>query len=276
LAPKGTLPFDTEATLPGASEIVAQLRARRDVSAVSPVLGAQLHVEAGSGSSAAAVSAMAIGSEAAVQGDYRLLAGRAPRAGNEVVANDAFLAAVRARVGDTIHAAAGYDPQLRAFTGRRSLAIVGQARFIYMAAGERAIAVPLGTLQEMEGPSRSDRVSIIMVRLRSGADVEATRRTIERDVPVVSAISTATAIQQVEQRLSYFRQLAFILGAVSLVVGFLLVTTLVTVSVNERIGEFAVLRAIGVSRAHVVQQVAIESAALSLAGAVAGLGLGLV
>jgi len=276
LAPKGTLPFDTEATLPGASEIVAQLRARRDVSAVSPVLGAQLHVEAGSGSSAAAVSAMAIGSEAAVQGDYRLLAGRAPQAGNEVVANDAFLAAVRARVGDTIHAAAGYDPQLRAFTGRRSLAIVGQARFIYMAAGERAISVPLGTLQEMEGPSRSDRVSIIMVRLQSGADVEATRRTIERDMPVASAISTATAIQQVEQRLSYFRQLAFILGTVSLAVGFLLVTTLVTVSVNERIGEIAVLRAIGMRRGRIVAQVLIEGLAIMLVGSIAGLALGLL
>ena len=131
LAPKGTLPFDTEATLPGASEIVARLRARPDVSAVSPVLGAQLHVETASGDSAAAVSAMAIGSEAAAQGDYRLLAGRAPRGPNEVVANDAFLLAVRARVGGTIHAAAGYDPQLRAFTGRRSFAIVGRARFIY-------------------------------------------------------------------------------------------------------------------------------------------------
>src|SRR5206468_3655587 len=194
----------------------------------------------------------------------------------EVVANDAFLLAVRARVGGTIHAAAGYDPQLRAFTGRRSFAIVGRARFIYMAAGERAISVPLATLQEMEGPSRSDRVSIIMVRLRSGADVEAARRTIEREVPVVSAISTATAIQQVEQRLSYFRQLAFILGAVSLVVGFLLVTTLVTVSVNERAGEIAVMRAIGIAKRRVVQQIVLEGVAISLVGAVAGLGLGLV
>ena len=128
----------------------------------------------------------------------------------------------------------------------------------------------------MEGPSRSDRVSIIMVRLRSGADVEAARRTIEREVPVVSAISTATAIQQVEQRLSYFRQLAFILGAVSLVVGFLLVTTLVTVSVNERIGEIAVLRAIGMKRGRIVAQVLIEGLTIMLVGSIAGLGLGLL
>ncbi|MEA2764206.1 MAG: putative transport system permease protein, partial [Gemmatimonadaceae bacterium] len=86
----------------------------------------------------------------------------------------------------------------------------------------------------------------------------------------------ATAIAEVDQRLSYFRQLAFILGAVSLFVGFLLVTTLVTVSVNERAGEIAVMRAIGVSRSHVVQQIVIEGVAISLVGAIIGLGLGLI
>src|SRR5205823_1352549 len=50
LAPKGTLPFDTDATIPGASVIVRALQQRRDVVAVSPVLGAQLHVERGSAS----------------------------------------------------------------------------------------------------------------------------------------------------------------------------------------------------------------------------------
>jgi len=81
---------------------------------------------------------------------------------------------------------------------------------------------------------------------------------------------------QVDERLSYFRQLAVILGAVSLGVGFLLVTTLVTVSVNERLGEIVVMRAIGVARGRVVLQVLLESSAIMLVGALAGLGLGLV
>ena len=97
-----------------------------------------------------------------------------------------------------------------------------------------------------------------------------------RRVPRVTAISTESAIRQIEERLSYFRQLAFILGAISLAIGFLLVTTLVTVSVNERVGEIDVLRAIGVSRAHVVQQIVVEGSALSILGATIGLGLGLV
>ena len=272
LAPKGTLPFDTDATIPGVSGIIARLRARPDVIAVSPVLGAQLHVEHGGSS----VSAAALGTVAAVQGDYRLLSGRAPTGSDEIGANDALLAAVGARVGDTLRVAAGFDPQLRTFTGQRTLRIVGRVHFIYLSAGERAIAIPLGVLQAMEGPTRADRASLVMIRLRGGADVEATRLAIERTTPSVSAISTATAIEQVEERLSYFRQLAFILGSVSLAVGFLLVTTLVTVSVNERLGEIAVLRAIGMRRIRIVEQILIEGSAIMLVGSVAGLGLGLV
>jgi putative ABC transport system permease protein len=92
----------------------------------------------------------------------------------------------------------------------------------------------------------------------------------------VSALSTAAALKFVDERLGYFRQLAFILASVSLAVGFLLVTTLVTVSVNERIGEIAVMRAIGVARWRIVAQVMAEGVALSLVGATIGLGLGLI
>ena len=272
LAPKGTLPFDTDATIPDASSVITRLRARPDVVAVSPVLGAQLHVQSG----ARSVSAAALGTVASVQGDYKVLSGRAPVKEGEAAANDALLAAVGAHVGDSLQLAAGFDPQLRTFTGQRTAHVVGRVHFIYLSAGERALAIPLASLQAMEGPSQSDRASLIMIRLRDAADVEAARTSIERAVPTVSAISTATAIEQVEERLSYFRQLAFILGSVSLVVGFLLVTTLVTVSVNERLGEIAVLRAIGVRRVRIVEQILIEGTAIMIGGAILGLGLGLL
>jgi putative ABC transport system permease protein len=121
-----------------------------------------------------------------------------------------------------------------------------------------------------------DEVSLMMVKTAPGVDAEALRARIERELPRVTAIATADAVRSVEQRLSYFRQLALILGTVSLVVGFLLVSTLVTVSVQERVGEMAVMRALGVSRPHIAQQVMLEGLAISVAGALAGLVLGLV
>jgi putative ABC transport system permease protein len=272
LSPRGTLPFDTEATIPGAAEITRELRALADVVVVSAVLGGQLHVER----TGESVTAFALGVDPAAQGDYELLSGRDALAPDAMVVNDAFLAAAGAHVGDTLEVAAGYNPQLRTYSGERRLVVSGRARFLYLAGEQSAAALGIGTLQGMTGRARGDEVSLFMVRLREGANVEAVRRWIQRNIPRVDAISTAEAMQRVDERLSYFRQLGFILGAVSLIVGFLLVTTLVTVSVNERVGEIAVMRAMGVSRAHVVQQIILEGLAISLVGAVAGLGLGLV
>jgi putative ABC transport system permease protein len=154
--------------------------------------------------------------------------------------------------------------------------LTGRARFIYGATEQAGSAVRRETLEALGGGARRDRASLFMVRVRKGADPDSVRTWIATRIPSVSVISVATAIAEVDQRLSYFRQLAFILGAVSLFVGFLLVTTLVTVSVNERAGEIAVMRAIGVSRSHVVQQIVIEGVAISLVGAIIGLGLGLL
>src|SRR5215218_1127016 len=61
LAPKGTLPFDT-------------------VAMISPVLGGQLHVEAGERT----VTSTALGVDPTVQGDYEITSGRAPSSANEL------------------------------------------------------------------------------------------------------------------------------------------------------------------------------------------------
>ena len=270
VSPRGTLPFDTEATIGQAAGAATAIRAVAGVTDVAPVLGTTIHVLG----RPEPVTAFALGIDPAVQGDYQLLEGRDPVAGDAMVVSDALLRAAGARIGDTLDIAVGFDPQLRTYSGRRRLVISGRARFTYLSADDRAAALRLATVQAMGGTARADRVSLFMVRTAPNVDPEAARAAIERAVPRVTALSTAGAIAEAEKRLSYFRQLAFILGAVSLVVGFLLVTTIVTVSVNERIGEIAIMRAIGVSRAHVVQQIVIEGIALSLAGAAAGLVLG--
>lgn len=271
LAPKGTLPFDTDATIPGVSAIIATLRGNRDVREISPVLGGSIHISVRDRD----VSASVIGIDPTVQGDYERLSGRDVVSGDAIGANDYLLAKLGARFGDTLTVATGYDPQTRTYSGQRKLVLAGRVKFLYGAAEQAGAVVRRETLEAMN-PDRADRASLFMVRVRKGANPDSVRSWIETRIPNVTAISIATAIAEVDFRLSYFRQLAFILGAVSLFVGFLLVTTLVTVSVNERAGEIAVMRAIGVSRAHVVQQVVLEGVVISLAGAVLGLGLGLI
>lgn len=271
LAPKGTLPFDTDATIPGVSAVTATLRANPDIREISPVLGASIHILAGNRD----VSGSALGIDPSVQGDYELLSGRDVTTPDAIVLNDHLLSQIGARAGDTLSVATGYDPQTRTYSGQRKLVVTGRVRFIYGANDQSSSAMRRETLDAM-GSQAHDRASLFMVRVRKGASAEQVRDWIDKQLPNVTAISIATAIAQVDERLSYFRQLALILGAVSLFVGFLLVTTLVTVSVNERAGEIAVMRAIGVSRWHVVEQIVLEGVAISFAGAVLGLALGLV
>ena len=272
LSPKGTLPFDTEATIREGDSLVAMLEGRPEILAVSPVFGGQLHISTSRG----IVASSALGVIPAVEGDYELTEGRQPSAPDEMVANDALLGAAGMRIGDTVHAGSGYDSQLRSLAGARTLRIVGRARFVYMARAQKGAALPIVTFRAMQGRDSDGRISLAMVRLALGVDAEAERATLERLFPRVTVISIASALKGVDERLIYFTQIAVILGAVSLVVGFLLVTTLVTVSVNERIGEIAVMRAIGVRRWRIVAQIVLESSAMMIVASPLGFVLGLV
>jgi putative ABC transport system permease protein len=285
VSPKGTLPFDSEATIDGAGAIVRALRANPDVKAVSPTLGATLTID-----DSRIPSAFALGLERDVQGDYTLEAGTDVTPTDSVadggtlaplpriVVSQTFLTRAGHAIGDTLTISSGLDAQLRTAARSSRVVIGGIGRFIYVPGETPVLALDLALLRQLLGPSFRDRMSLAMAESRRGdsASVEAVRAWIATTQPRVTAISTETAIRQVEERLSYFRQLAFVLGAISLGIGFLLVATLVTLSVNERRGEIAVLRAIGTQRIGVLHQVFLEGLLLTSAGIVGGLALGLV
>jgi putative ABC transport system permease protein len=272
IAPKGTLPMDTEATIGEARELLDSLRANPGIASATPVLGAQLHL-IGTGRE---MTTFGVGVDPATQADYQLERGDPVAGPDRIVVNAAFLARARARVGDTLDVATGFDPQLRTYAGRRRLVVAGVGRFFYTSADEPVVALPIVTLQAMGGPRRADRASLFLAKVQTGVNADSVAAWVDRSFPRVSTLSTPAALRQIDERLGYFGQLALILGAVSLTVGFLLVTTLVSVSVNERIGEIAVMRAVGVRRSRVVSQIVLESLGLSLTGTLLGLGLGLV
>src|SRR5207247_3474406 len=73
---------------------------------------------------------------------------------------------------------------------------------------------------------------------------------------------------------SYFRQISFVLSSITFFFASLLVATLLTVTVNQRLGEVATLRAIGFSRRRVAADLLSESALLVGAGAALSLPIG--
>jgi putative ABC transport system permease protein len=73
---------------------------------------------------------------------------------------------------------------------------------------------------------------------------------------------------------TYFRQISVVLSTTTAAFSFLLVATLLTVSVNQRLGEVAALRALGISRRKIASTLLWEAALLVGIGGVFALPLG--
>jgi putative ABC transport system permease protein len=130
-------------------------------------------------------------------------------------------------------------------------------------------------MQALKGPDGEDRVSFVAVRVAGGASVESVTLRLRGRWPLLAVNSVGDLVAHFRERMVYFHQLALILGSISLIVTLLLVSTLLTITVNERLGEIATLRAIGVSRGHVVRDVVLEGIVLTVAGGALGVLLGL-
>ena len=74
---------------------------------------------------------------------------------------------------------------------------------------------------------------------------------------------------------TYFRQISTVLTTVTVSFALLLITVLLTVSVNQRLGEIAALRALGFSQRRVVTDVLCESSLIVGIGGLLSLPLGL-
>lgn len=266
LAPVGTIPLESEALIPSYPSLRDTLLGIPGVVAVAPLLGANVELRAG----ADTIRAFALGVDPAEQGVYRILEGEAPADGRVVVderlARDAAL-----EIGTPVELALagtlGVERRLEARVG-------GVAGFVYSAREERVVALPLGVLQRLTG--RGDRIAFAMVRVAESADPEAVGAAIRARVPRVEAVTVAGLVEHARARLSYFRQLSLVLGTVATVVTALLVGTIMAVSINDRYGTIAAMRAIGISRGTLVASFTGESLVLSALGAVLGVGLGVL
>ncbi len=269
VSPAGTLPFDTDATFPDLSDVRAGLEGAPGVAGVAPVLGSNLL--AGSDGDADETRIFALGVDPAEQGIYRLESGTHPAAGEMVVGSE--LQAEGVGIGDTVRLRSpGSFGQASAQT--RSFRVSGIGTFLYASAGERSAALDLDALADLT--NEPDRASLMMVRLSEGADADDTAETLSARFPDLEIASVGQLVERAADRLSYFRQLAAILGTVSLVVTTLLIGTIMAVSINDRYGTIAALRAIGISRRSIVAAFAVESLLRCTAAAAIGLVLGLI
>ncbi|HET7241613.1 MAG TPA: ABC transporter permease [Gemmatimonadales bacterium] len=274
ITPKGTLPFDTEASLPGASRLVRTLRSDPDVATAGAILGSAVYARTPD----SLVTLFGYGVQPESQGIYRVMAGAdlAPADTTGLLLSAAAAAVLGgARVGDTVVLAGRLDPQIAAASEDRSLVVRGMVEWLYDYRGQPSVGAVLPVMQRLARQGTSDPASLVLVRARADSLVEPLVARLRADYPTLEVNSVVELVAQAKRRLSYFTQLAHVLGAMSLVVTVLLIGTLLTITVNERLGEIATLRAIGIGRATVVSQVLAEGVALTVIGSGLGVLMGL-
>lgn len=274
LSPKGTLPFDTEATIGRISPLLATLRQDPAIAAAGPVVGSPVYVRLGD----TLRTLVGYGIDPAGQGLYQLERGADLLPGDTTGLLISPVVATRTgwRLGDTVILAGRLDPQSTVAQVERRLVIRGTVSWLYDSKDQLSVGANYRVIQRLGRFPDDDVASMVMVKVKDGEDVQAVADRIAAANPTVQVNSVAALVAQFRTRLAYFQQLSLILATISLVVGVLLVGTILTITVNERIGEIAVLRAIGVRRGRIVQMVMVEGGLLTVAGAVGGVILGLI
>jgi len=281
VSPAGTLPLDTEATIRDAARLLAELRDDPEVARVAPVLAANLAMRADPVSESEAEfdaerGVFALGVDPANQGVFRVTSGRAPGPGEILLGEETATLDDRARPSarDSVSVAAFGALGSVAGAGGRRMPVSGSGDFLYVSESEVPVALELGTLQELT--DRPNEVSFVMVEAAPGVDPDSLAARLAAQHPDVRVVSIGELVEQAERRLSYFRQLAVILGTVSLLVAGLLVGTIASVSISDRYGTIAAARAIGISRRSILATLLVESLAQSAVAVALGVAFGLL
>ena len=155
--------------------------------------------------------------------------------------------------------------------------VVGVAEFEFAMADELTAATTRDGFEQVRAGAApgEDEADAVLVASQAALGSEAAARAISRLRPNLRAYSNEQVVAQFNQNgFAYFRQISFVLSSITLGFAFLLVATLLTVSVNQRLSEMAALRALGFSRRRIAATLLWESAWLVGVGGLLALPLG--
>jgi putative ABC transport system permease protein len=153
--------------------------------------------------------------------------------------------------------------------------VAGVANFPFEAAGASVVATTLAGFQLANGGAASDDAEMVLAASTPAAGPDAAVAAIARLRPDLRVFSNAEVISTFNRNgFAYFRQISIVLSTTTAVFTFLLVATLLTVSVNQRLGEVAALRALGIARRKIAATLLWEAAMLVGVGGVIALPLG--
>lgn len=205
---------------------------------------------------------------------WTIVRGREAERPGEVVVDDGVTQVMSVGPGDSLTLSASCLADRESLPTIR-VTITGVAEFPFQAGGEHTIGGTLEGLEAACGGNVDDEADLILVA--SAGDAAAATKAIRNQHPGLSAATNSEVVGRLQQTgFTYFRQISTVLTTVTVSFAVLLITVLLTVSVNQRLGEIAALRALGFTRARVVKDVLCESALIVGTGGLLSLPLGLV
>jgi ABC-type lipoprotein release transport system permease subunit len=198
-----------------------------------------------------------------VSGDDRLAAAGAPT----LLLNRRLAETARAKPGDALRVRVSCGPD-RAPLPPTTMRVAAIVDFPFDSAGERTAFAARDVMTRACGDDTDD-ADMILVASKPGYGPDAAVAAIRRLRPDLHAATNEQIVSRMQETgFSYFRQISTVLSTITLLFGFLLITVLMTVSVNQRLGEIAAIRALGFSRGRVAADVLWQSALLVGVGGV--------
>ena len=201
----------------------------------------------------------------------RLTAGSWPSGGNEVVIDRATAAGEGFHVGDTISLQAVGPQRSFRIAGIAELSGVGSiggatfalfdlptAQRVFDKAGQLDVI----RIQSKAGVSNSELVSEITPLLPQTATVRDTNAQVKEDKKDLSFVS-------------FFKYILLAFAGIALFVGAFVIANTLSITIAQRMREFATLRTLGASRRQVLWAVVVEALVIGILGSLVGLFLGL-
>ena len=288
VTPRDTLPFETEASFADGHRIAAAIAADPRVARAAPVLGgsayaatrrrSERHGAPAPGPAGTPLAAFVYGMDPPAGALWRVTAGHDldPADSTRTVVSRALAHDLGLALGDTLFVARDYAAQVGMLGSPRAYVVAGLAEFRFDLRTQRSLALLTRQAQAVRGESARDGLSMLVIGLHDARRSQEVAAWIRVRFPAVTAYSVHEILAAVQGQLAYFNLFSLVLGSVSFVVCVLLVGTMVTLSLGERLGEMAILRAIGLRRRRLVALVVLEGFSLVLLSLPVAFGAGQV
>src|SRR5262249_48003853 len=128
------------------------------------------------------------------------------------------------------------------------LRVAGLADFPFESEDANVVATTMEGFRGGDGGGLDDSAAFLFARARAAGAAGAGAAAISTLRSDIRAFSNEQLIANFGRNaFTYFRQISVVLSATTAAFSFLLVAALLTVSVNQRLGEVAALRALGIS-----------------------------